>query len=152
MNTSEKIKADLKKAMKAGDKPVISTLRLLLSALDYKKIEKRDELAGDEVVAVLRSEEKKRLEAIEAYEKGGAAEKVAEEKKELELIREYLPAQLSEEKIREEVEKILAEIKPQGTGDFGKVMGMVMGKLKGRVDGEKVAEVVKERLSEKTDD
>lgn len=149
MNTSEKIKADLKKAMKAGDKQVISTLRLLLSALDYKKIEKRDELAEDEVVAVLRSEGKRRLEAIEAYEKGGAVEKAEEEKRELELIREYLPAQLSEEKIREEVEKVLAEIKPQGPGDFGKVMGMVMGKLKGRVDGGKIAVIIKEELASK---
>lgn len=148
MNTLEKIKADLKKAMKAGDKRRISTLRLLLSSLDYKKIEKREELTEAEAVTVLRSEEKKRLEAIEAYEKGGAVEKAEEEKKELKIIREYLPAKLSEEKIREEVEKVLTEIKPQGPGDFGRVMGMVMGKLKGRVDGGKVAEVVKERLLE----
>lgn len=93
---SERIKADLGKALKAGDKGKVAALRLLLSALNYKRIEKREKLEKGEVLAVLRVEEKKRLESIEAYEKGNRLEKADQERKELEIIRQYLPKMIDE--------------------------------------------------------
>lgn len=147
MKILEKIKTDLKEAMKSGEKTRLSVLRMLISSLNYKKIEKRSELEESDVLAVLRSEEKERLEAIEAYEKSNRLDRTVAEKEELAIIRGYLPAQFDEGKIKAVVEAVILETQALGMADFGKVMKKVMGKVEGQADGAKVASIVKERLS-----
>ncbi len=151
MNIKQRINEDLKNALKEGKDLVVSTLRLMLSALHNREIEKRTKerdvnLTEDEVIEVLQKEAKKREEAILFYEKGQRVDLVQKEKEELEIIRKYLPPSLTEEEIIEEIKEALEVLGTKTKRDFGKLMSFLMKKLKGRVDGEKVAELLKERL------
>lgn len=143
---SEKVRSDLATAMKEQRKAAAGTLRLLLSALEYKKMQKMAELSTEEEIAVIKSEVKKRQEAIEIYSKAGEAERAAVEKEELLVLREYLPEQVGEE----EVEKVAKEVIGQlGEGaNRGQVIGAVIGKIgRDKVDGAVVSKVVNQLLA-----
>jgi hypothetical protein len=155
MTLKEKLTEDLKIAMKSGDANAVGVLRLLISALNNKAIEKRgrgqtlpagrqgDELNDEEVMQVLLTEAKKRRESMEVFTKGGRTDLADKEKSELGILQRYLPKQLG----REEVEKIVNEIvEKAGTKDIGPVMKAVMAELKGRADSALVSALVKEKL------
>ncbi len=92
-------------ALKAKDEIRLSTLRMLLSALNYDVIAKQHDLTEDEELAVVKREAKKRTDAIEAYEKAGAPDRAEKEKQELAILKEYLPEQLPDEELEKLVEE-----------------------------------------------
>lgn len=151
MSTQEKISADLKEAMKAGQSFEAGVFRMVISAFHNKEIEKKGkggeaELSEEEVIEILGKEAKKRKESVAAYEKGGRNDLAEKEKKELEIIGKYLPEQLG----REEIEKaVLAAIEKTGAKDikdFGMAMREAMAELKGKVDASIVSEILKGKL------
>ena len=148
---SEKIEEDLKIALRKKNEVVVSTLRMLKTALHNKEIElrpKKEELTDELVLEVLAKEVKKRKDSIAAFEKGGRDDLASKEKKELALLKRYLPEELSDDKIKEVVDKVIKELGASGMADFGKVMGAVMGEVKGRAGGDKVSQIVKEQLTQ----
>lgn len=147
----EKIKTDLKTALKEKDEVTISTLRFLLAGIHNKEIElkKRGKLTDEEVVAVIRQQIKQRQESIEAYKKGKRDDLVEKEKKELGILSKYLPQQPSSKELEKIIKETIEEVGAKGPADFGKVMGAVMGKVKGRAEGKIVAETVKKLLTKK---
>jgi uncharacterized protein YqeY len=150
MGLREKLSEDLKNAMKSGDKIRLEVVRMLQTMLRRREIERKGEgkeLTEEDEIQVIKSEIKKRKEAIELFEKGGRIDLAEKEKRELEILNEYLPKQMSEEEIRGFVEKIIQETGAVGQKDFGKVMGLVMRELKGKADGSLVQKIVKEKLS-----
>lgn len=138
----ERVQSDTRDAMKAGDRELVGTLRMLSNALQAEHKEGK----GDEV-AVLRRERKRRLEAAEAYRGGGSADRASAEENEAAVIERYLPAELSENELGELVAAAIEEAGASGPQDIGKVMGTVMPKVGGRADGGRVSAAVKERLS-----
>jgi uncharacterized protein len=140
-STLEQIQADIKEAMKAGDKPRVGALRLIADAL-----QKDQKSGGEDEVAVLRRERKRRLEAAEAYRGGGDAERAQAEESEAELISGYLPAELSDDELASIVDQAIAATGASSPQDTGKVMGAAMGKVAGRADGKRVSALVGERL------
>jgi uncharacterized protein YqeY len=138
----ERVQADTREAMKAGDKDRVGALRLVADALQ-KDIKEGD---GDEV-AVLRRERKRRQEAADAYRDGGNAERAEGEEAEAALIEGYLPAELSDEELGALVDEAISDAGAEGPQDMGKVMGAAMPKVGGRADGGRVSALVKERLS-----
>lgn len=132
--------------MKAHNEIRTSTLRLLLSALNYEKIDKQHDLTDDEELVVIRREAKKRKEAIEMYTKANAPDRAAKEAEELKILQEYLPPEVGEEELIKLVDDAVAQIKPAGMQDMGKVIGFVKGKAP-NADGGKIAELVKAKLS-----
>jgi uncharacterized protein YqeY len=143
----EKINSELKEALKAKDEKKSGILRMIISALRNKEIEKKGAgkepvLTEEEVLDLVKKEAKKRKEAITLYEQGGRPELAAVEKSELELIQTYLPAEMS----REEIEKIVLEIKNSGVSEFNVLIKEAMARLKGQADGKLVAEIVKSVL------
>lgn len=145
MSLSETIDKDLKEAMKASNKPVVSALRLIKSSLKYREIEKGEKLADDDVIAVLSSLLKQRRESIEQFKKGGRDDLVLSEEAEVVIIKKYLPEQISEGEIEGIVRETISELGASGAKDIGKVMKAVMPKLKGRADG-KVVNVIVSRF------
>lgn len=143
----EKIVSDTKEAMKSGDQKKLGVLRMMTSALNNKKIEKRgktgveSELTDEEALEVLQKEAKKRKESIDLFEKGGRADLAQGEKEELAIISVYLPSQMGEAEVKAVVEKIAAA--NQGL-DFGPLMKAVMAELKGKADASLVSRFVKE--------
>lgn len=151
MTLDEKIKIDLKKALKEKDTKRVSVLRFLLSAIHNREIElnKRGELKDEETVGVIRLQVKQHRESIEAYRKGKREDLARKEEEELEILNTYLPQQISDEELEKIIIKTLKEVKATGPADFGKVMGQVIKKVKGRAEGKIIAETVKNLLTQK---
>ena len=133
-------------AMKAHDEIKTSTLRLLLSAFNYEKIDKQHDLTDEEELVVIRREAKKRKEAIEMYRGAGAEDRAAKEEAELKILAEYLPPEMSDTDLAKLVEEAIVQVKPTGMGDIGKVIGFVKGKAP-NADGWKIAGLVKQKLA-----
>ena len=131
--------------MKAHDEVRVSTLRLLLSAFNYEKIEKQHELTDEEELAVIRREAKKRKEAMEMYKNAGSTDRADREEAELKILAEYLPPEMSDTDLAKLVDEAITQIKPAGMSDMGKVIGFVKGKAP-NADGGKIAQLVKEKL------
>jgi uncharacterized protein YqeY len=144
---AQTLQAKIGESMKAHNEIRTSTLRLLLSALNYEKIDKQHDLNDEEELVVIRREAKKRKEAIEMYKKAGAEDRAAKEAEELSILQAYLPPEIGEEELTKLVDEAVAQIKPTGLQDMGKVIGFVKGKAP-NADGGKIAEMVKGKLSE----
>lgn len=137
----ERVQADTRDAMKAGDRDRVGALRMIASALQQEAKEGK----GDEV-AVLRRERKRRFEAASAFREGGGDERAAAEEAEAELIDGYLPAELSDEELAALVDAAVSEAGASNPSDMGKAMGIAMPKVDGRADGKRVSAAVRERL------
>lgn len=161
MSLKEKIADDLKGAMRSRDDLKLSVLRMLQSAIHNKEIEKKGRVSGEqselteeELIAVFRSEIKKRRDAAEGFEKGGRQEMAEKERRESEILQSYLPAELLDEvleKIVGEVVGGLGEVTEKSLGsargkDFGRVMGEVMKRVRGQASGDRVNAVIKKVL------
>jgi uncharacterized protein len=142
---AQTLQAKIGESMKAHDEIRTSTLRLLLSALNYEKIDKQHELNDEEELVVIRREAKKRKEAIEMYTKANAPDRAAKEAEELKILQEYLPPEMGEEELAKLVDEAIDQIKPAGMQDMGKVIGFVKSKAP-NADGGTVAELVKKKL------
>ena len=146
MSIVERIQADQKSALKAGEKERLSALRLLSSELKNRRIELGRDLTDEDAIEVLMKALKQRRESEEQYTKGGRPELAAREAAEAEVIRGYLPAQLSDEELDAMIDAAIAEAGATTMKDMGAVMGRLMPKLKGRAEGAVVSARVKERL------
>jgi hypothetical protein len=146
MSIHELIKQNLAAALKGGSKERAGALRLLLSELYNKQKEKfggnLQPLADEDALAVLQREAKKRREAIELFKNGKREDLAKKDEMELRVIEEFLPKQLS----RDEIKKIVDDLKEKGFSDFNSLMKEAMKELRGRADGRAVSEVVKEEL------
>ena len=141
MTAADRVKSDLTTAMKAGERERVGALRLVLSEL-----QKAAKEGGDDEVAVLRRERKRRLDAAEQVRDGGRGELAAKEESEAELIAAYLPAELSDDELAALVAEKVEQTGAESPKDMGKVMGAVMPAVGGRADGKRVSALVREKL------
>ncbi|MEY3092414.1 MAG: hypothetical protein RIS33_280 [Actinomycetota bacterium] len=156
MSQSESLKSrmqhDLTEAMKASDELAKSTIRMMLAAVMNAEVAGKEAvtLSDDQVIAVLRSESKKRVESAELYEQAGRTELAVKERNEIVIIERYLPAAIDEAQLRAVVDEEVA--KAAANGQSGpKAMGAVIKAVKERVgasaDGALIASTVKSALS-----
>ncbi len=143
---AQKIQEDLRIAVKAQDKPRIGVLRMILNALRNAELEEREELSDEKELAVIASYARRIKESIEEFKKAARADLVAKESLELAIVMSYLPEQMSDEDIRREAARIIADIGASTPRDMGRVMGEMMKRFKGKVDGAAVNRVVSELL------
>lgn len=145
---ADQIVADLKQAMLVKDAARVSTLRMLKSALEYVKIEKKQETLTDaDVVAVLKKQVKQRQDSIEGFQKGGRADLVEKEQTELAVLKAYLPEELSSAQLEEIVSAAIAEVGATSKADMGKVMKAVQVKTAGRADNRAISQIVAAKLA-----
>ncbi len=137
----DEIRGDLSDAMRARERERVGALRLLLSEL--QKASKDGD--GDEL-AVLRRERKRRLDAAAAYDEGGREDLAGKEQREAELIGGYLPAELSDEELREIIARAVQETGSSSARDMGKVMKQAMAAAGGRADGARMSALVRAAL------
>jgi uncharacterized protein len=142
MSVTEQLRADVKTAMKAGEKQRVGALRLVLSELQKDT----KEGAGDEL-AVLRRERKRRLDAAAQFRDGGRPELADQEESEAVLIAGYLPAELDDSELQTIVSQAIAETSASSPRDMGQVMKAVMAASGGRADGKRASAAVREALS-----
>ena len=143
----EKLQQEMKDALKSGNSQKRTLLGMVLSSVKNKEIEKRTELTDEDVIGVISSEIKKRKDSVEQFEKGGRPELAEGERKEAEMLMAYMPEQMSEEDIRSEVKKTIADMGVKDVKEMGKLIGAVMAKIKSKADGTLVSKIVKEKLT-----
>ncbi len=147
MSLREKIPQDLKDALRGKKTLELTVLRMLQSSIRNKEIEKqKKELTDEEVIEVVAGEIKKRKEAAAEFEKVDRREAADKEKAEAEILMKYMPLQMSEDEIRVEVKKAVADSGAGGIKDLGKVMKIIIPAVKGKADGAVVNKIVREEL------
>jgi uncharacterized protein YqeY len=142
MTLIEQVRADMTSAMKAKEKDRVGALRLVLSEL-----QKAAKDGGDDELAVLRRERKRRLEAATQFRDGGRPELAEQEESEATLIETYLPAEIDDSELDAIVAAAITETGASQPKDMGQVMKVVMAKTGGRADGKRASARVREALS-----
>jgi len=142
-----RIEEELRAARLARDSERRDALSLVLNALRAAEKELARELSDDEELQVLQRERKRRLEAAEAFRKGGRDEQADEEEYELEVLEEFMPEPLTEEELEEIIDDVISEVGATSIRDLGRVMAGVMHQVSGRADGSTVNQLVKEKLA-----
>ena len=146
MSLKDQLKEDMKAAMKAREegKIALSVIRMVNSAIKNTEINDKIELDDNGVLGILAKEMKTRQDSLTEFEKAGREDLISHVKEEIAVLQKYMPAQMTEDEIRDVVKKAIAEC-----GDnvnMGNVMKHVMPKTKGRADGKLVNTIVKELL------
>src|SRR3989344_6849033 len=121
-----RLQEELRNSMLAKDEIRTSTLRLLLSAINYYEIQKGGAgyvASEEDVMMVIGNQAKQRRDSITEFEKAGRQELADKEKKDLEILQTFHPAQMSEEEIAKEVEAAMTSTKAKTIQEMGKVMG-----------------------------
>ena len=146
----ERFTEAMKEAMKAGDKPRLSTVRMIQAALKDKDIEARGagrgEATEEEILGLLQKMIKQRQESVAIYEQAGRQELADQERAEIAVIQGFLPQQLGEAETRAAIEAAIAETGAVSMKDMGKVIGALRGKYAGRMDFGRASALVKEML------
>ena len=146
MSLMEQLTADMKEAMKQGEKERLSVIRLVRGAVRQAEIDGKKTLTDDEVVSVINKEVKMRRDSIEEFERGSRPDLVAKAQAEIAILMPYLPEQLSEDAVKTLAEVAVAEVGAQTAKDIGKVMGVLMPRVQGRANGKLVQEIVRSLL------
>ncbi len=142
----DRLKADLREAMKGGDGVGTSTLRMLISQLQYARIERKRDLTEEDCLVVLQRAVKTRREAIEQYDKGGRKDLADKERAEIAVVERYLPAALSPEEAGRAVDALLRELGITDKKDLGRAMKEFMARHRGRVEGKLANALIASRL------
>ena len=147
MSLMELLTADMKAAMKQGEKARLSVIRLVRGAVRQAEIDGKKTLNDDEIINVIAKEVKMRRDSIEEFERGKRADLVEKTKAEIDILTPYLPAPLSPDEVKQIAEKAVAEVGAATAKDImGKVMRVLMPRIKGRADGKLVNEIIRSLL------
>ena len=141
-----KINADLKTAMKAGDKQRVATLRLINAAIQSAEIEAKKDIDEAGVLAVMTKMVKQRRDSIAQYTSGGRPDLAAVEQGEIGVIEAYLPRQMDDMAVNAAVAAAITETGAASAKDMGKVMGVLKAKYAGQMDFQKASAAVKAAL------
>ena len=143
----QRLRDDLKQAMKEGDKARVSVLRLVLADINNAEIAKGAPLEDSDISRVVAKQAKQHRESIDAFSKGDRPDLVAKEVSELAILLQYLPDQMSRQEIITVARQVMEEVGARGPGDKGKVMSKLMAQLKGKAEGREVNAVISELLA-----
>ena len=142
-----KILDDLKTAMKAQNKELLSVIRMIKGSMQLEELDKKRELNDDEVVSIIAKQIKTRKESINEFIKGNRNDLIEKTQSEIDILNKYMPEQLNEEEILVVIDEIINDLKPTSASDMGKVMKEVSVKLKGKADLSLVSKLIKDKLS-----
>ena len=146
MALKEQLTADMKEAMKNHEKERLAVIRMVRGAIRQQEIDGQKELSDDDVIAVISKEVKMRRDSMEEFQKGNRDDLVAKTQGEIDVLLPYLPAQLSEDEVRELVKAAVEQTGAVTPKDMGKVMGELNKRFAGRIDGRQASTIIKEKL------
>lgn len=144
----DRIKDDMKAAMKSGEKARLGVIRLILSAIKQIEVDERITLDNERTLQVLDKMLKQRRESIRQFADAGRDDLVAIEEAEILVIQDFLPQPLTDAEIDELVSQAVADSGAQSVKDMGKVMGLLKTKMQGRADMSIVSGKIKAALAE----
>ena len=142
----DKIKDQLKKSMKNGDKKTVLATRNILEKIKKEQVDSKEEINENAIIKIIAKHAKQLRESILQFEKGNRLDLADKEKEELLIAEKFLPEQLNEEDIKVIVLETIQELNATQMSDMGKVMKNVLDKTKGMADGKIVSNLVRENL------
>ena len=143
----DRIREDMKTAMRAHDAAGLSTIRLLLAAIKQREVDEQIDADDAIVLQVIAKMVKQRRDSVEQYLAGGRTDLAEKESAEIKLLEGYLPQGLTDDEVAVIIDQAIAEVGATGMQAMGKVMGLVKAKVAGRADLGKVSALIKARLS-----
>jgi uncharacterized protein len=152
MSLRDQLNADMKTAMKAGDKRRLGTIRLMTAAIKDKDINSRteghdsDKLPDSALLDLFAKMVKQRQDSIVAYDQGNRPELAQQEREEMAIIQSYMPKQLSDDETKAAIQSIVAAVGATTVKDMGKVMAELKAQLSGQIDMGKAGAIVKSLL------
>jgi len=149
MNLAERINNDLKQAMLKKDEAGLRAIRAIKAAIIIAQTEKggSKDLSEDTEIKLLQKLVKQRKDSLDIYKQQNRADLAVKEQEELDVIEKYLPAQMSDDDLKAELQKIITASGVQTPQEMGKVIGVAMKQLAGKADGKKISEFVKQLLT-----
>lgn len=149
MNLENRIKEDLKTALKDGKKTDVSTLRMVISCIKNKRIDEmvKGDLDDSKVIGVIQKMVSQHKESIQQFKSGGREDLVTKETEELKVLENYLPQPVSQEELIAIVKEVITRTGASSMKNMGTVVKEVMEKAAGRADGKTISQMVKELLS-----
>mgnify|MGYP006102011723 CR=1 FL=1 len=148
MSLTEQITDQMKTAMKAKDQTTLRGLRAIKAALMLLATQEGGgTVTAEDEMNTLVKMAKQRKDSLTIYKEQGREDLAVIEEEELVIIEQFLPAQMSEDEVKAEIEAIMSQTGASSMKDMGKVMGMANGKMKGRADGKMIAGMVKKLLA-----
>ena len=147
----DRIKAELKEAMKARERLKTATLRLISAALKDRDIAARtkgvqDGIDETQIMGMLQTMVKQRQESIDHYEQGGRLELAEQEREEIAIINDFLPPRLDEAAMAAAVGSVIDELGAASIKDMGRTMAELRQRYAGQMDFGKASALVKSRL------
>jgi len=147
MTLKERIKNDIKEAMRAKDTARCDTLRNLSAAIKQVEVDERRELNDSDVEKILMKYAKQREDAIAQFKEGGREDLVAKDQAELDLVNSYLPEPMSDEELETLLRQIVERTGASSMKDMGRVMKEAREAAGSRADGGRISQMVKKILS-----
>ena len=151
MSLKQQIEDKLNEALKAKDKNIYPTLRLVISSIKDAEIAGRSkglkEITNADTISILKKMVKQRKESCEVYKKAGRTELLDSESKEIDIINSFLPQQLSDDETKKICQEVVESVGATSLKDMGKVMGALKSKHANTIDFSKVSLIIKELLN-----
>ena len=141
------IKSQVTTSMKNGDKLRTSVLRMTLAEIQKEEISEKSDLEDNKLISILKKMIKQRKESIAQYLKASRNELAEKEKEEITIIQEFLPDQMTEEEIREIIQKTIESTGAESMKDMGKVMAALKEQTAGKADAALISQEVKKILA-----
>ena len=139
----EKLMEDLKNSMKNKDEIRKNTVQMVRAAILQIEKDKAITIEDDKILEIIAKEVKSKKDALSDFEKAGRQDLIDQTNEEIKILQEYLPEQLSEEKITEELQKIIAELGATSMKDMGNIMKEAKAKMGASADGKTINEIAK---------
>lgn len=142
----QKLQDDQIQALKSGDKDKLSVLRYILAQIQNKEIEKRADLTGDDVIAVLKKISKELKESVDAFKKGGRNDLVDEYKRQLDIVTPYLPKEMSDEELTKAIDSVIEKNKELYEKNQKAIIGICMKLLRSKADSSRIMAILNEKM------
>ena len=142
----DEIKEQLKASMKKGDKKNVLAIRNILEKIKNVQVDSKEELKENQIIKIIAKHAKQLRESIVQFKNGNRLDLAAKEQEELKIAEQFLPAQLSENEIKDIVINVIKDLNATQMSDMGKVMKAVIDQTKGNADGKLISTLVRESL------
>lgn len=142
----ETLRNEMFLARKNGEVDKANILGMAIASASNFKIEVQRDITDEDMVMLLRKEEKKLKEALTQYQQNGREDLALREQQQLLVIQSYLPKLMSTDEVEKFVKDELEKMGEVSIRDMGKIIGTLMGKLKGKADGSEVSNAVKKLI------
>ena len=146
MSLKERLKVDLKDAMRAKQIVKRDSIRAINTMIKQIEVDQRVDLDDNEVIKLIQSGIKKREESIAQYKAASRDDLVQKEQEQIDIFKEYLPKQLEDSELEEIIKQIIEQTEATSMKDMGKVMKIAQEKIGGSADGKRISSMVKKLL------